>query len=414
MMNRRLFVALCVTLLACMGISLPYPVLTPIFIGAEPNGLNQFANLSSEVLLTIIIAIYPLGIFIGSSFIGALSDRFGRKKVLAQTLLICFVGYLVSAYALVTEDFVLLLISRFLTGITEGNVAIARAIALDIGSEDSEHTREAKTSAISLINSAVFLGWLLGPLIGGALAEFKPHYAMFAAAFGALMCTGLVTAFLAESLAEKPKKSISVWQSVLRENSFQLLKNLWVRKLFYAYFVYTLAVNLFYEFYPIWLVDQQYYGALDIGLATTNMTIFMTLASVFLVTRLQGKYGLVKPMQWTMLLLACTLLVVPNTVSIQTHIVFAISGVLLAIFNGMLPVYISENEPSSGHGATMGLLTMTFCLSNVFAAIFGGALLLIKSTVPLYFSAMLFVLAFGLFEYWLFRIKNSQITVGVD
>lgn len=411
--NRKLTVALCVTLLASMGISLPYPVLTPLFIDASPTTLNQYAGLAPEVLLTIILAIYPLGIFIGSSFIGALSDRFGRRLVLGQTLLICFVGYLISAYALWRQDFLLLLISRFLTGITEGNVAIARAIALDIGSEkpkgitapneSNETVTTAKTSAISLINSSVFLGWLLGPLIGGALAEFQSYYAMFAAALGAVICYLLVRLLLIETLKDVPKVKLSVWRSVVQENAFHLLKVQWVRKLFYGYFIYTLAVNLFYEFYPIWLVDVQQYGSLDIGLATTNMTIFMTLTSIFLVTLVQRRFGLVSPMKVAMLLLSISLFTVPFTFGITTHVNFALCGVLLALFNGMLPVYVSDNEPDSGHGATMGLLTMTFCLSNVVAAVIGGGLLLIDSTVPLFLSSLLFLLALLMFQVWLFR-----------
>ena len=138
--SKELWVALCVTLLACMGLSLPYPVLTPLFIDAPVSSLNSYAGFSGETLLTTLLAIYPLGIFIGSSFIGALSDRFGRRKVLANTLIICFLGYLVSAYALYIGDYLLLLISRFLTGITEGNISIARAIALDIGQASAKST----------------------------------------------------------------------------------------------------------------------------------------------------------------------------------------------------------------------------------------------------------------------------------
>lgn len=408
-LDKKLLVALCVTLLASMGISLPYPVLTPLFIGAAPTPLNQYGGLSGNILLTIIIAVYPLGIFIGSSFIGALSDRFGRKNVLGQTLIICFIGYWVSAYALMEQNYLLLLISRFLTGITEGNVAIARAIALDIGETGDEKSAQSKTAAISFINSAVFLGWLLGPLIGGLLAEVQSYYAMLAAAFGAFVCYILVTVFLQETHVVSFTSKLSVWQAVRRENSFYLLKSLWIRKLFYAYFIYTLAINLFYEFYPIWLVDKQSYGALDIGLATTNMTLFMTLSSVFLVTYFQKRFGLITPMRAAMALLACTLLVVPSSGGIQTHLLFAMCGLLIAIFNGLLPVYVSENEPSSGNGATMGLLTMTFCLANVFASIVGGVLLMFDSTIPIYMSAGFFLFALWLFQYWLFKPQTANI-----
>lgn len=425
--SAKLWVALCVTLLACMGLSLPYPVLTPLFIDAPATALNSYGGYSGETLLTVLFAIYPLGIFIGSSFIGALSDRFGRRRVLSQTLMICFFGYLVSAYALYIEDYFLLVTSRFLTGITEGNVAIARAIALDIGEEsakkatelelslkgnNTENTSqhkpktaiedsakqlaklsEEKTRAVSLINSAVFVGWLLGPLIGGALAQYGAHSAMFAAAVASILCVVLVKAVLIETNREMPEFKMSIWESAYKENSLRLVAQPWMRKLFFIYFFYALAMNLFYEFYPVWLVDTQSYDALGIGLATTNMTIFMTLTSIFLVTIVQRKFGLLRPMTRAILGLSLMLFLVPFTSGVSTLVIFSLTGILVATFNGLLPVYISENQSGKKNGAAMGLLTTTFCIANVFAAIFGGLLLQLSSHWPLFLSSMFYIVS---------------------
>ncbi len=438
--SAKLWVALCVTLLACMGLSLPYPVLTPLFIDAPATALNSYGGYSGETLLTVLFAIYPLGIFIGSSFIGALSDRFGRRRVLSQTLMICFFGYLVSAYALYIEDYFLLVTSRFLTGITEGNVAIARAIALDIGEESakkatelelslksnstentSQHKpqsaskdsakqlaklSEEKTRAVSLINSAVFVGWLLGPLIGGALAQYGAHSAMFAASVASILCVVLVKAVLIETNREMPEFKMSIWESAYKENSLRLVAQPWMRKLFFIYFFYALAMNLFYEFYPVWLVDTQSYDALGIGLATTNMTIFMTLTSIFLVTIVQRKFGLLRPMTRAILGLSLMLFLVPFTSGVSTLVIFSLTGILVATFNGLLPVYISENQSGKKNGAAMGLLTTTFCIANVFAAIFGGLLLQLSSQWPLFLSSMFYIVSLTLL--YLFFVFPSR------
>ncbi|MDA8621204.1 MFS transporter [Psychrosphaera sp.] len=417
--SAKLWVALCVTLLACMGLSLPYPVLTPLFIDAPATALNSYGGYSGETLLTVLFAIYPLGIFIGSSFIGALSDRFGRRRVLSQTLMICFFGYLVSAYALYIEDYFLLITSRFLTGITEGNVAIARAIALDIGEESAKAATkdsskplaklsEEKTRAVSLINSAVFVGWLLGPLIGGALAQYGAHSAMFAAAVASILCVVLVKAVLIETNREIPEFKMSLWESAYKENSLRLVAQPWMRKLFFIYFFYALAMNLFYEFYPVWLVDTQSYDALGIGLATTNMTIFMTLTSIFVVTIVQRKFGLLRPMTRAILGLALMLFIVPFTSGISTLVIFSLTGILVATFNGLLPVYISENQSGKKNGAAMGLLTTTFCIANVFAAIFGGVLLQLSSHWPLFLSSMFYIVSLTLlYQFFVFPSRKK-------
>lgn len=397
--SKKLWVALAVTLLASMGISLPYPVLTPLFIDAPANALNTWGGFNASTLYTTLIAIYPLGIFIGSSFIGAISDRLGRKKVLGQTLIICAIGYCVSAYALYTQDFLLLLLSRFFTGITEGNVAIARAIALDIGEGNQGSVGISKVRAVSLINSAVFLGWLLGPLIGGLLADVQAYWAMNAAAIGAVICYVMVTGWLEET-TEISSTNLSIWRAAIQDNSLRLIKEPWIGKLFVMYSSYTLAINLFYEFYPVWLVDKQGFGSLGIGLSTTNMTIFMTLASVFLVTRVQSRYGLIKPMLKFMLLLATFMAITPFTDDISTQVLFALTGIAIACFNGLMPVYISDAQQGKGNGAIMGLTTMTFCIANVIAALIGGPLLLLDSTWPMFVSAGFFVVATALFYHW--------------
>ncbi len=448
--SAKLWVALCVTLLASMGLSLPYPVLTPLFIDAPITALNSYGGWSGATLLTTLLAIYPLGIFIGSSFIGALSDRYGRRKVLAQTLIVCFFGYLVSAYALIIEDYMLLLISRFLTGITEGNVAIARAIALDIGKESANEKAKAeakakeeknanakeptvfsqdaldvksasppvssaqisseKVRAVSLINSAVFTGWLLGPLIGGALGVFGASWAMFAAAVASFLCVVLVWLVLIETNKTQVSIKMSIWQSIVKENSLRLLADPWMRKLFYMYFIYTLAMNLYYEFYPIWLVDKHGYSSLGIGLATTHMTLYMTLASIFLVTWVQRKFGFMTPMTRSILMLSVLLFCVPFTDGWAIHLVFALSGIFIATFNGLLPVFISDNQPDRGNGAAMGLLTTTFCIANVFAAIAGGLLLQMDSNWPLFLASGLYlVVLFLLDRFFIKGAKQSTI-----
>lgn len=406
--SRKLWVALAVTLLASMGISLPYPVLTPLFIDAPESPLNTWGGLAPSTLFTILIAVYPLGIFIGSSFIGALSDRLGRKKVLGQTLVICFIGYLVSAYALYINDYLLLLLSRFFTGITEGNVAIARAIALDIGEGKQGEVGISKVRAVSFINSAVFLGWLLGPLVGGVLADIEPYYAMIAAAVGALFCYYLTVRWLQETTEVKPSE-LSLWQTAIRDNSLQLVRDPWIARLFVMYLCYTLAINLFYEFYPVWLVDKQDFDSLGIGLATTNMTIFMTLASLFVVTRVQAKFGLINPMANLMWMLALAMTLTPFTDGVSTQVLFAITGIVIATFNGLMPVYVSDSQEGKGNGAIMGLLTMTFCIANVIAAVIGGPLLLLDSVWPMFVSAGFFLFAMVLFYIWFAKKESEKI-----
>ena len=56
-------------------------------------------------------------------------DLIARSAVLLATLTLTLLGYLLTAWALHMRWYWLFAFARFLTGVTEGNVAVARAIA---------------------------------------------------------------------------------------------------------------------------------------------------------------------------------------------------------------------------------------------------------------------------------------------
>ena len=61
--------------------------------------------------------VFPPGI--GSSFIGAMSDLYGRKPVLVVSLLLAALGYGLTGYAVMIESFPMFALARLLTGICD-------------------------------------------------------------------------------------------------------------------------------------------------------------------------------------------------------------------------------------------------------------------------------------------------------
>src|SRR5690349_11782437 len=99
-------------LMSTVGVSMPYPILAPIFVGGEADGFTHFGGLQPSVLMGIALAANPLGILIGSLFSGPLSDRHGRRAVLAVTLVSALAGHLPTAYALVLRHYPLSALAR--------------------------------------------------------------------------------------------------------------------------------------------------------------------------------------------------------------------------------------------------------------------------------------------------------------
>ncbi|MFN6979363.1 MAG: MFS transporter, partial [Gemmobacter sp.] len=176
MQSRLPFVFILVTLmLDAIGIGLILPVM-PQLIGSVTTGTLADAALWGGVLTTSFAVMQ----FLFGPLIGSLSDRFGRRPVLLISLGVMALDYLVMALA---GSIWLLLVGRIVGGITAATHATAAAFIADISAP------EKKAANFGLIGAAFGTGFVLGPVIGGLLAEFgtrAPFYA--AAALAAANC----------------------------------------------------------------------------------------------------------------------------------------------------------------------------------------------------------------------------------
>jgi DHA1 family tetracycline resistance protein-like MFS transporter len=104
--NALLIASACLLgLLSTTGASLPYPILAPLFGNDTGSPLTSFLGLPPKLLLGIALMVNPLGLLIGSAVLGAVSDRFGRRRILLTTAIGGAVGHALTAAALVTESF---------------------------------------------------------------------------------------------------------------------------------------------------------------------------------------------------------------------------------------------------------------------------------------------------------------------
>lgn len=387
--QKSLTAAMCAVLLSCIGISLPYPILAPYFIN-EINPLTTFHSLPPKFLLGVVLAVYPLGVLIGSSLIGAASDIFGRKRMLQITLFISAIGYIGSAYAFVEQSFLMLIITRFITGFCEGNISVAKAIATDLSPTLD------KTTTFSLINATGYAGWLIGPLLGGFLAHLGIANVFFIAVGITFIALFSISVLLPTEQIINNKHS-SICRIISKQNSFVLLKNKSLLVIFTAYFLATLGLNAYYEFYPLFLTEQFEFKAKSIGLITVVVTSFMIICSIFVVKKIKQKIGLINgSILGLALLTAC--LFMHNIIPEQGLWPFyGVIGFCIAIFNGFIPVYISEKFSHLGQGQLMGLVTTTFSLANVIMALIGSAIAIISTTWAITLGAFLCLLATLLF-----------------
>src|SRR3989344_3479623 len=117
------------------------------------------------IMLGFLTAMFPLMQFLAAPILGQLSDKFGRKRILAISLFGTCLSYLIFAYAILTRNIPLLFAARAFDGITGGNIAVAQAAIADVT------TPANRAKNFGLIGAAFGLGFILGPYIGGKLSD---------------------------------------------------------------------------------------------------------------------------------------------------------------------------------------------------------------------------------------------------
>jgi predicted MFS family arabinose efflux permease len=224
---------------------------------------------------------------------------------------------------------------------------------------------------MSLLFATVYAGWLFGPLAGGYLMMLGVEW-VFTIAAAATFLTMIVVAIGIKTRESRPDEERSLIRIVVEENSFALLKHRVIWPLFSFYLIYTFAINLFYEFYPVWLVERFEYDSQEIAWMTVVITTFMIMSSVFLATKLIQWFGQFLTLVIGVFVLPLLILLLTTSSENAVFVLYALIGTTIAIINAVTPTYMSDRFESFGQGKIMGLQTSLFFLANVVMAIIGA------------------------------------------
>jgi len=172
----------------------PKNVLLPIFliVAVDILGMTIILPLlpfyaerygASPQVVGLLITTYALCQLLAGPVLGKLSDRYGRRPLLIVSQIGTFAGFLVLGWA---KTLFWIFFSRFLDGITAGNLSLAQAYISDV----TEPQDRAK--AFGVIGVAFGLGFLIGPALSGYLSQYDYAYPAWAAAalsFTSILCT---------------------------------------------------------------------------------------------------------------------------------------------------------------------------------------------------------------------------------
>ena len=155
-----------VTMIDLIGFGIVIPFLTYLVEDlADSQGIVEVG-----IWVGILMTSYSAAQFLFSPIWGSISDRIGRRPVLMIGLVGNTVFFTMFGLA---NTLVVALIARFLAGVFNGNIAVARAYIGDVSTPKQLATR------MGLIGAAFGLGFTIGPFIGGELSDPASRWSAF-------------------------------------------------------------------------------------------------------------------------------------------------------------------------------------------------------------------------------------------
>lgn len=403
--SRPLPVVLFTIFVDMLGYGILIPVV-PQLLGDENSSFSVLpAGMSIDtgyILLGFLVAAYPLMQFIATPILGQLSDKFGRKKILAIALTGTCLSYIAFAIGVLTRNIPLLFAARAFDGLTGGNISVAQAAIADIS------TPETRTRNFGFIGAAFGLGLIIGPYLGGKLSDpelvhwFNPATPFWFAAGLSFINVCSVLFLFPETLSGIRSKVRIQWTKSVR-NIAAAVRMKKLRVPFISSFLYQAGFSFFITFFSIYLIRKFEFTQGNIGDFFAYIGIWTVFSQVFVnsnVSRWWNEYNILR-VSLIALAASIALFFVPST---GWGLLFIVP--FFAMFIGLVQAnllsLISRSVGPDKQGEILGVNSSINTLGQSLPPILSGyiaALLtpnapIMVSALAIFFSGLIFLMLY--------------------
>ena len=339
-----------------------------MYLPAYSSIANTFHTTQGTINLSM--SLYLFGLAVGQVFYGAISDKYGRKRVLICGMLLFIFS---SIFIITTKTLFIFLVARFFQAIGAcSSIVLTRAIVAD-----SFHP-EKRTSMLALISAANIFSPALAPLFGGIiLTWFNWRYIFLSIAlFGLIMLIGII--FLLQETLTHPNPHSLEGRQLLYNT-----KRLFSSRLFMGY---VFSLSSLYALVFVWVTLSPNLIITILGILPKNFGFYFLMPATgsalgAILTAKYNRFFRIKNQIRNSLLLILIAIIVLN-IFIFTHQVFSplfIVIPMMFVFFGAgsaaplltsesLSLFLDINGFASGMigliqisaGALMGMITSYF------------------------------------------------------
>lgn len=340
---------------------------------------------ATPLTIGILGATYSFFQLVSGPILGRLSDRYGRKKLLAISQFGSAIGYLLLGMA---HNLPLLFLARVIDGITGGNISIAQAYIADVT------TKENRAKGMGIIGAAFGLGFIFGPAIGGFLAKYDYSYPGYFA-----MVVSLITVFLTLYTLPETVNSEERVKSVKAKITFQqfwkVATSANIEYLIIVFFLLNSAFSLMQGTFALWTQKRFNFGPEQNGYIFAFIGIVSVIAQLKLLPILVKKFHERVLLNYSTIFFGLGFLLIPFVpnpwylLATQSFIIFG-----NAMANPAIQALASENVPKEEYGETLGFLQSAGSLGRIVGPVLGGYLFgALGIDSPFFFAAfILFVI----------------------
>ncbi|MEO4053808.1 MFS transporter [Solibacillus sp. CAU 1738] len=363
--------------IAFLGIGLVIPVL--------PTIMNEL-NMSGSVV-GYMVAAFAITQLIVSPIAGKWADKYGRKIMIVMGLFIFGFSELLFG---IGETVSVLFISRMLGGVSAAFIMPAvTAFIADIT------TMASRPKALGFMSAAISTGFIIGPGIGGFLAEIGTRVPFFAAAL-----LGTLAAILSIVLLKEPERRIEEETVSKQASGF---RRIFVPMYFIAFiliFVSSFGLAAFESLFSLFVDHKFSFTPKDIAIVITGGAIIGAIGQVVFFDGLTKRLGEIVLIRYclafsALLVFLMTIVNSYATILITTFLVFAGFDLIRPAITSYLSK-IAGNE----QGFVGGMNSMFTSLANIFGPIIGGVLFDIDLNYPYYFATVVLVLGLIMAIFW--------------
>ena len=336
-----------------------FGIVTPIFpfyIVELGVGATELGVLAASFALTRILLAGPLG---------GLSDRVGRKRVLLAAL----AGFAVSnvIYALANSIIVMIIARALEGGISAGFYPAANAFVSDMT------TPENRGTAMGYLSMGNMVGFVIGPSLGGVLAEFLGIRLPFVVA----AIASLVTLVILNLIVREPERRTI--QSELEKHRVP------VREVFAknAKAYSALGITMFANMFAIGILEvafmldavQRYaFSPLEIGLFFGILGVIVIIGNVGFgkISDLIGRKWLIATGSLVAALSLYLFMIASGTNDF--YLAGAILGVAISMRGPTIQAMIADLSDARAYGSVMGTFGAISNSAYVVGPILGGVM----------------------------------------